>query len=174
MPSTNRPCTPSIIGAGLLTAALLATAACGEREPAAPTDKAAAENADPAAGKAAPGIAADDPLLGRWEVVAVVGKFEEANTGLQYDFRRDGKAHTLKYLDPTLKPSRARAAGEPPPKEGDVKRNVWSWKRVGPDRIEMTHPDSPLVARIKTTIAGDTMQFVWNETGSVFTMERIK
>lgn len=162
----------------LVAASALTLAACGDREreppPIEPTELPAAEKAapKPATGKpVASKVSSDDPLLGTWEVVEVTGRYAEANTGLVYHFRQDGKAKVSAVAMVDIPGGRALPPGV---KNGDLIENIWSWKRVAPNEIEMTHPDSPMVARITTTIEGDTMKFEWNKAkgGSIFVMER--
>jgi len=135
-----------------------------------PAADAVRQTVDESAGEtpsAAPVIADDDPLLGHWVVVEATGSFAEDNKGLRYEFTRDGRART-RALD--VKPSAGARRAEPSP--GEVVENIWSWRRTGPDTIEMTHPDSPMIAPVEVTPTGDGMIMSWARGGQVFTLVR--
>lgn len=157
----------------MLAALLLLATACGGEaaEPAGGGD-----TADPGApGAAGAVIPADDPLLGEWVVIEAAGRLQQGNVGVEYRFTRDGVARTRKYLDPTARPLSARKAGAPAPGPGEAKETRWSWRRVGPSRIELTHPRSPeQVHAVDATVTGEALVLVWREAGSAFTMRRLK
>lgn len=168
---------PSVYGChGLLPLLIFGAlaVACGEKKettvpaesaarPA--TEKLVVEKQDKAESQA---ISPNDTLLGTWEVVEATGRYAETNTGLVYTFLPNGTAQTRAIHKGKIPGGRLI----PGVKAGEPIENEWSWTRVSPNKIEMTHRESPLVAQITTTIDGNTMKFEWNKGGSIFIMER--
>jgi hypothetical protein len=123
---------------------------------------------EPGAKKAEPAATAtDDPLLGKWEVVEASGDHADVNRGLRYDFRPEGKVHT--WAIAAAPGENRRIANRTP---GEIIEDEWSWKRTGPDTIEMVHPSSPVVAFVKVTPIDGGMIMSWNNGGQVFTLAR--
>lgn len=168
--------TPHLVQA--LIATSLAVVACGDRkepaaeDPAPPSPTAAEQDKTrPETHDAEPAARPDTELLGLWKVVEASGNFADINIGLKWEFLAGGRAiaHSLR-VDPDRK-ARVTAA-EDPPDAGVPVQSPWSWKQVGPNRIEMKHPDSPRIAPIKYVIEGDIMHFDWLSGSQKFVMKR--
>jgi hypothetical protein len=159
-------------------AALLAAVGCGEKksetEAAGPRSGAAADAqktvapkpiAGPRAGddgKSPPKAA--DPLLGTWKVVRAEGRYSEQNTGVTWSFGEGGKAFSVSLVDPSVK-GRDEL---PVSRVGTVERRTdWSWKRVGPDSIELSPPGSPEFASIRHRFDGAELVLDWNNGSQI-------